>query len=37
MQVNFIVPAAASPGAAVMLQVQAGGNFSPANLTMAVQ
>jgi uncharacterized protein (TIGR03437 family) len=37
MQVNFIVPAAASPGAAVMLQMQAEGNFSPANLTMAVQ
>jgi uncharacterized protein (TIGR03437 family) len=37
MQVNFIVPPAASSGAAVMLQVQAGGNFSPANLTMAVQ
>ncbi|HEY6340477.1 MAG TPA: hypothetical protein VIY49_03220 [Bryobacteraceae bacterium] len=37
MQVNFIVPPAASPGAAVMLQVQVGPNFSPANLTMAVQ
>jgi uncharacterized protein (TIGR03437 family) len=37
MQVNFIVPPAATPGAAVPLQVQAGGNFSPANLTMAVQ
>jgi uncharacterized protein (TIGR03437 family) len=37
MQVNFIVPPAATPGATVPLQVQAGGNFSPANLTMAVQ
>jgi uncharacterized protein (TIGR03437 family) len=37
MQVNFIVPPAATPGAAVPLQMQAGGNFSPANLTMAVQ
>jgi uncharacterized protein (TIGR03437 family) len=37
MQVNFVVPSAASPGAAVMLQVQVGPNFSPANLTMAVQ
>jgi uncharacterized protein (TIGR03437 family) len=37
MQVNFTVPPAATPGATVPLQVQAGGNFSPANLTMAVQ
>lgn len=37
IQVNFVVPAAASPGAAAMLQVQAGNNLSSANLTMAVQ
>jgi uncharacterized protein (TIGR03437 family) len=37
MQMNFIVPPTGTPGAAVPLQVQAGGNFSPANLTMAVQ